>query len=186
MKMFQKGFIKRSAKESKAMSKEYWQQEYHWHKQVESEVSNTEKCGTPWCDVYDMTPWKAQCSFEGTGRCGAQAAEVLDKIMDKTKIAKMDMAAFREMKELEAELEQLRKDHDRWRNLAQAFLDANPSSIQRINSLEAQCESFKLLATRWRNLAGVMHQSIVDGDPDTALLAYEELSISQDEAEINE
>lgn len=75
MKMFQKGFIKRSAKESKAVSKEYWQQEYHWHEQVESEEweCNTQKCGVSWCDVYDMTPWKSQCSYQGTGKCGAEA-----------------------------------------------------------------------------------------------------------------
>lgn len=33
----------------------------------------TEPCGVSWCDVYDMTPWKAQCSYEGTGKCGAEA-----------------------------------------------------------------------------------------------------------------
>jgi hypothetical protein len=95
-------------------------------------------CGVKWCDVYDMTPWKAQCSFEGTGRCGAQAAEVLDKIMDKTKIAKMDMAAFREMKELEAE-------RDRWRDIANGLLQkwcAN-YGISRDKAIEKYFPEFK-------------------------------------------
>ena len=35
--------------------------------------TTTEKCDATWCDVYDMTPWKAQCSYEGTGKCGAEA-----------------------------------------------------------------------------------------------------------------
>ena len=38
-----------------------------------------------WCDVYDMTPWKAQCSYEGTGKCGAQAEEVVMELIDKDK-----------------------------------------------------------------------------------------------------
>ena len=77
--------MKRFAKGLNPLSnegKEYWQQEYHWHKQVE-----TEKCGVSWCDVYDMTPWKAQCSYEGTGQCGAQA-EYTVRTMDKTRVAR--------------------------------------------------------------------------------------------------
>lgn len=40
-------------------------------------MSETEKCEKPWCDVYDMTPWKAQCSYEGTGKCGAEAEYIV-------------------------------------------------------------------------------------------------------------
>ena len=60
-------------------------------------------CGALWCDVYLITPWKEQCSYEGTGKCGAQAAEVLDNIMDKTKILVTNKESFNEIKNLESE-----------------------------------------------------------------------------------
>ena len=116
--MSRMGCMKRFAKGLNPLSnegKEYWQQEYHWHKQVESEASNTEKCGFSWCDVYDMTPWKAQCSYEGTGQCGAQA-EYSVRAMDKTRVAKMDMETFRQLKDAEDE-------RDYWRRLARELID---------------------------------------------------------------
>jgi hypothetical protein len=67
-------------------------------------------CGVKWCDVYDMTPWKSQCSFEGTGDCGSEV-----DFMDKSKMLKMDMDTFNEMKLLEAE-------RDRWRDIANGLL----------------------------------------------------------------
>lgn len=130
--MLQMGFMKKSVKGLNPVSKEYWEQEYHWHKQVESEVSNTEKCGVSWCDVYDMTPWKAQCSYEGTGKCGAQAEYETRKTMDKTKVAKMDMEAFRQLKEAEYERQ------------------------------------------KWCDVAGIMHQYLVEGNPEGAVRAYEQ------------
>lgn len=129
---------------STVSEKEYWQQEYHWHKEVESESNITEKCGVSWCDVYDMTPWKAQCSYEGTGKCGAQA-EYEVKQMDKTKVAKMDKEAFRQLTEAEFE-------RDRWKFIAG----------------ESREETEK-----WCNVAGIMHQYLVEGDPEGALRAYE-------------
>ena len=73
--MSRMGCMKRSAKGLNPLSnegKEYWQQEYHWHKEVESG-------------------------------------------MDKTKIAKMDMETFRQLKEAEDE-------RDYWRRLARELL----------------------------------------------------------------
>lgn len=67
-------------------------------------------CGVAWCDVYDMTPWKSQCSFEGTGDCGSEVG-----FMDKSKVFKMDINTFNEMKVLEAE-------RDRWRDIANGLL----------------------------------------------------------------
>lgn len=78
-------------------------------------------CGVSWCDVYNITPWKSQCSYEGTGKCGSEAAEVLDNIMDKTKIAKMDMESFRQMKELEDDNNRWKKIADDWRQVAIAL-----------------------------------------------------------------
>jgi hypothetical protein len=45
-------------------------------------MSDTEKCGVSWCDVYDMTPWKAQCSYEGTGKCGAEAEYIVREYLE--------------------------------------------------------------------------------------------------------
>jgi hypothetical protein len=78
-------------------------------------------CGTPWCDVYDITPWKAQCSYEGTGKCGAQAAQVLDNIMDKTRILKTDKQSFNEIKDLEHDIQKWKKIADDWRQAAIAL-----------------------------------------------------------------
>ncbi len=89
------------------------------------------KCGVSWCDVYNMTPWKAQCSYEGTDECGVGA----DWEMDKTKIAKMDMEAFRQLKDAEYEL-------NKWRNLAgamhQYIIDGNTAGA--IEAYEDVCD----------------------------------------------
>ena len=178
--MFQKGFMKRSAKELKAVSKEYWQQEYHWHKEVE-----TEKCGVSWCDVYDMTPWKAQCSYEGTGKCGAQAEYETRNQMDKTKIAKMDMEAFRQLKDAE-------EQRDKWREIAlgmtantiEGWESDSEFIAKKALGIEFERDRWKFIAgeargetEKWCNLAGVMHQYLVDGDSDGALRAYEQAAI---------
>ena len=34
-------------------------------------------CDQPYCDIYDMTPWDSQCSYEGTGQCGYEGAPVV-------------------------------------------------------------------------------------------------------------
>jgi hypothetical protein len=78
-------------------------------------------CGIPWCDVYDMTPWKSQCSYEGTGKCGSEAAEVLDNIMDKTKILVTNKESFNEIKDLESEIQRWKKIADDWRETATAL-----------------------------------------------------------------
>jgi hypothetical protein len=78
-------------------------------------------CGVPWCDVYNMTPWKSQCSYEGTGKCGSEAAEVLDNIMDKTKILVTNKESFNETKDLESEIQRWKKIADDWRETATAL-----------------------------------------------------------------
>lgn len=78
-------------------------------------------CGVPWCDVYNITPWKSQCSYEGTGKCGSEAAEVLDNIMDKTKILVTNKESFNEIKNLESEIQRWKKIADDWRETATAL-----------------------------------------------------------------
>jgi hypothetical protein len=78
-------------------------------------------CGVPWCDVYNITPWKSQCSYEGTGKCGSEAAEVLDNIMDKTKILVTNKESFNEIKDLESEIQRWKKIADDWRETATAL-----------------------------------------------------------------
>jgi hypothetical protein len=90
-------------------------------------------CGVEWCDVYDMTPWKSQCSFEGTGDCGSEV-----DFMDKSKILKMDKETFNELKQLEAE-------RDRWRDIANNLLQewcAN-YGISRERAIEKYFPEFK-------------------------------------------
>ena len=90
-------------------------------------------CGVKWCDVYDMTPWKSQCSFEGTGGCGSEV-----DFMDNSKILKMDMDTFNEMNLLEAE-------RDRWRDIANGLLQewcAN-YGISRDKAIEKYFPEFK-------------------------------------------
>ncbi len=84
-------------------------------------------CGTEWCDGINITPWKTQCSYEGTSKCGAES-KYTGESMDKSKIAKMDMEAFRQLKDAENE-------RDRWCNLAgvmhQYLVDGNPKGAVR-------------------------------------------------------
>ena len=72
----------------------------------------------------------------------------MNEPMDKTKIAKMDMEAFRQLTQAEFE-------RDRWKFIAG----------------EAREETDK-----WCNLAGVMHQYLVDGNIEGALKAYEQVN----------
>ena len=78
-------------------------------------------CGVSWCDVYNMTPWKSQCSYEGTGKCGSEAAEALDNIMDKTKILVTNKESFNQIKDLESDIQLWRKIADDWRKVAIAL-----------------------------------------------------------------
>jgi hypothetical protein len=106
----------------------------------------TEKCGVSWCDVYDMTPWKAQCSYEGTDKCGAQAEYETRNLMDKSKVAKMDMESFKQLTMAEFE-------RDQWKAIA--------------NNAREDAE-------KWCNVAGIMHQYLVEGNPKGAVEAYEQ------------
>lgn len=40
-------------------------------------VEESIPCGQPHCDIYDMTPWDSQCSYEGTGQCGYEGAPLV-------------------------------------------------------------------------------------------------------------
>jgi hypothetical protein len=63
--------------------------------------------------------------------------------MDKTKIAKMDMEAFRQVKELEV-------DRDKWKDLAKSLIQVspvtNPATLEHVKKLE---ESLAL----WQEIA---------------------------------
>ncbi len=142
----------------------------------------TEKCGVSWCDVYDMTPWKAQCSYEGTGKCGAQAEYETREIMDKSKIAKMDMETFRQLKDAENE-------RDKWKEIAtkltsnevEGWESESEIMAKKALSLEFERDRWKAIAgdargeaEKWCNLAGVMHQYLVEGNPYEAMEVYEQ------------
>jgi len=72
------------------------------------------------CDVYLLKPGKTQCSFEGTDTCTA-GVEYKEKTMDKSKMAKMDMETFRQMKELEQRIELSKKMISNWKETAEAL-----------------------------------------------------------------
>ncbi len=72
------------------------------------------------CDVYLLKPGKTQCSFEGTDTCRA-GVEYKEKTMDKSKMAKMDMETFRQMKELEQRIELSKKMISNWKETAEAL-----------------------------------------------------------------
>jgi len=72
------------------------------------------------CDVYLLKPGKTQCSFEGTDTCKA-GVEYKEKTMDKSKMAKMDMETFRQMKELEQRIELSKKMISNWKETAEAL-----------------------------------------------------------------
>jgi len=72
------------------------------------------------CDVYLLKPGKTQCSFEGTNECKA-GVEYKEKTMDKSKIAKMDMETFRQLKELEYRIELYQKMTANWKETAEAL-----------------------------------------------------------------
>jgi hypothetical protein len=61
----------------------------------------TEKCDAPWCDVCDITPWKSQCSNEGTERCwsGMQIKRSKEK-----KLKKKELIEINEWLEVKVEL----------------------------------------------------------------------------------
>ncbi len=94
---------------------------------------NVLPCGFKQCDVYDLTPWKSQCSFEGTDDCGAETI-----FMDKSKVFKMDKATFNEIKRLEMEVE-------RWRSIANGLLHGWCSNygISRERAIEKYFPEFK-------------------------------------------
>jgi hypothetical protein len=72
------------------------------------------------CDVYLLKPGKTQCSFEGTDKC-KPGVEYKEKTMDKSKMTKMDMETFRQMKELEQRIEYWVTQADNWRETAVAL-----------------------------------------------------------------
>ena len=72
------------------------------------------------CDVYLLKPGKTQCSFEGTDTCRT-GVEYKEKTMDKSKMAKMDMETFRQMKELEQRIELSKKMISNWKETAEAL-----------------------------------------------------------------
>jgi hypothetical protein len=63
--------------------------------------------------------------------------------MDKTKIAKMDMEAFRQVKELEA-------DRDKWKDLAKSLIQVapitNPVTLDHVKKVEEELDYWKDIA----------------------------------------
>ena len=72
------------------------------------------------CDVYLLKPGKAQCSYEGTDECKAEA-EYLQNTIDKTKVLKTDKQSFNEIKDLEHDIQKWKKIADDWRQAAIAL-----------------------------------------------------------------
>jgi hypothetical protein len=66
-------------------------------------------CGYFECDVHIVRPGKSQCSHENTSVCGMNYYNFPSN-MDKTIISKMDMKTFREIKDLEYQIQQLKDD----------------------------------------------------------------------------
>jgi hypothetical protein len=74
-------------------------------------------CDYSECDVYILKPGKTQCSYEGTPSCGAYHSSKIDK----TKVSKMDMQAFRQSKELEDDIKIYKKIIADWKETAEAL-----------------------------------------------------------------
>ena len=72
------------------------------------------------CDVYLLKPGKAQCSYEVTDECKAEA-EYLQNTIDKTKVLKTDKQSFNEIKDLEHDIQKWKKIADDWRQAAIAL-----------------------------------------------------------------
>ncbi len=126
-----------------------------------------------------MTPWKAQCSYEGTDECGVGT----EWGMDKTKVAKMDMEAFRQLKDAEHE-------RDKWKEMALKLTENKVEGWEsdsellatRVLGIEFERDRWKHIAgtareevEKWCNLSGVMHQYLIDGNITGALEAYEQV-----------
>jgi hypothetical protein len=111
------------------------------------------------CDVYLLKPGKAQCSYEGTEQCGAEAEYLTRNIMDKTKIAKMDVEAFRQMKELEDKLKQLETQLNEYNT--------------RLFAAEFERDKWKKIADDWRKVAIALATDA--GNPDMAIDCYEDI-----------
>jgi hypothetical protein len=114
--------------------------------------------------------------------------------MDKTKIAKMDMEAFRQLKDAE-------EQRDKWREIAlgmtantiEGWESDSEFIAKKALGIEFERDRWKFIAgeargetEKWCNLAGVMHQYLVDGDSAGALRAYEQAAIVGDSSKQEE
>ena len=102
--------------------------------------------------------------------------------MDKSKIAKMDMETFRQLKDAENE-------RDKWKEIAtkltnnevEGWESESEIMAKKALSLEFERDRWKAIAgqareetEKWCNLAGVMHQYLVEGNPHDAMEVYEQ------------
>jgi hypothetical protein len=66
-------------------------------------------CGAPWCDIEEITPWRAQCSYLGTGKCGYQSPNT--SVDAQGRLLNLTRKWFVSKEDKEAVLEVLRKIH---------------------------------------------------------------------------
>jgi hypothetical protein len=120
------------------------------------------------CDVYLLKPGKTQCSFEGTDKCRA-GVEYKEKTMDKSKIAKMDMETFRQVKELEYRIELYEKMIADWKETAE-MLAIDLGKIEYAAVVYEDVQSGLYNTVRERMIPNTNTQKSFDGLHDYATL----------------
>ena len=117
--------------------------------------TTTEKCDATWCDVYDMTPWKAQCSYEGTGKCGAEAEYIMETELS-----------------IKEQLQQRCACGQKDCEICQA--------VEHITKIEKEAVLVRLDREAWKNeymkereLADNLYYGVIDGNTDKAIEIYE-------------
>jgi hypothetical protein len=170
------------------------------------------------CDIHIVRPGKSQCSYEGTGQCGAEddyftevhllrragdalAAtggqhgfdDALDNwkdirtMIDKTKVAKMDMEAFRQFKELEDDIKLYQKMTADWKETAEA-LAISLGDVEIAQDVYEDISSGLYEVVRERMIPNTNPQKSFDGIHDYAILICtksgkaEELRIAAEDA----
>jgi len=126
-------------------------------------------CGVSWCDVYDMTPWKSQCSYEGTQQCGAEAEYLTRNVMDKSKVLVTNKESFNEIKDLEHDVKRWKKIADDWRQVAIALATDAGNPDMAIDCYE-DISSGLYDTVRERMIANINTQKSFDGLHDYAIL----------------
>ena len=122
-------------------------------------------CDYSECDVYILKPGKTQCSHEGTPYCGAHHSLKIDK----TKVAKMDMEAFRQSKELEDDIKLYKKIIADWKETAEA-LAISLGDVEIAQDVYQDISSGLYEVVRERMIPNTNPQKSFDGIHDYAIL----------------